>query len=221
MPTRETEFARAPKDPPDPEGPRNVNRRYILIAALLLVIILVAAILLLVFGLPALRGETDATDVPTIAASPSPVPTFTAPPATATTRAPTPTLVPSPEPTGPELVMRDTDTPIYEFDSAGARPSAEWTGFFGQVLDTAGQPVADVFVVVWYPDGQPAADPVQTGADGSYEIRIAEAPHAGSWSVQVLTADYEPASKLVTFMTDEDTAQGVQQVNVIWRQIGP
>ena len=215
MPSPNTEFAT------DPEGPRGINRRYIIIAALLLVIILVAAILLLVVGLPALRGDGEATDVPTVASSPTVVPTFTAAPATATTRPPTPTLVPSATPGAPELVMRDTDTPIYEFASAGARPSSEWTGFFGQVLDASDNPVAGVLVMVWYPDGQPAADPVETGTDGSYEIHVAEAPHTGDWSVQVLTEEYEPASKLVTFRTDEDTEQGIQQVQVIWQEISP
>ncbi|HSJ56139.1 MAG TPA: hypothetical protein VLC95_03110 [Anaerolineae bacterium] len=215
MPSHNSEFAT------DPEGPRGTNRRYIIIAALLLVIILVAAILLLVVALPRLRGDAEATDVPTIASSPTIVPTFTAAPATATTRPPTPTLVPSATAGAPELVMRDTDTPVYQFASAGARPSSDWTGFFGQVLDTADNPVAGVFVVVWYPDGQPAADPVETGTDGSYEIRVAEAPYEGDWSVQVLTGEYEPASKLVTFRTDEDTEQGIQQIQVIWQQVSP
>ncbi|MBN1658166.1 MAG: carboxypeptidase regulatory-like domain-containing protein [Anaerolineae bacterium] len=215
MPARQTEFAT------DPEEPGGLNRRYIIIAAVLLVIILVAAILLLVFGLPALRGDAEPTEVPAVASSPSPVPTFTAAPATATTRPPTPTLVPSPTSASPELVMRDTDAPVYEFVSAGARPSSEWTGFFGQVLDAEGDPVAGVSVVVWYRDGQPAADPVETGFDGSYEIHLAEAPLAGGWSVQVLAAGYEPASKLVTFETDEDTVQGIQQIQVMWQEISP
>lgn len=216
MPTPQTEFAT------DPEGPRrDPTRRYILIAAILLVIILIAAILLLVFALPALRGDEDPTQVPTLASSPTPVPTFTAAPTTAATRAPTPTLVPTQAPADAELVMRDTDDPLYGFVSAGARPSPDWTGFFGQVLDASDNPVEGAVVVVWYSDGQLAADPVETGEDGSYEIHLAEAPHIGTWSVQVLTEDYEPASKLVTFATDEDTTQGIQQIQVIWKQVSP
>lgn len=213
MPTRPTEFATDPEEPqPD------MTRRYILVAAILLVIILLAAILLLKYGIPALRGDAEPTDLPPVAvSSPSPVPTFTAGPTAAPTRVPTRTVGPSPEPTEAELVMRDTDDPIYEFVSAGARPSTDWTGFFGQVLDATGNPVAGVPVVVWYRDGQPAGDPVETGADGFYEIHLADAPLAGGWSVQVLTADYQPASKLATFETDEDTAQGVQQIQVIWQ----
>ena len=217
MPPRQTEFAT------DPDGPRaDMTRRYIIIAAILLVVILVAAVLLLVFGLPALRGDQTSTDTPTVAVSPSPVPTFTTAPTEAPTARPTPTLVPTAAPPGSNLVMRDTDEPIFAFVSAGARPSSEWTGFFGQVLDAAGEPVAGVPVIVWYNDGQPAVEmPVETGTDGSYEIHLAEAPLTGVWSVQVLTDDYEPASKLVTFATDENADDGVQQIQVIWQEVSP
>jgi hypothetical protein len=35
----------------------------------------------------------------------------------------------------------------------------------------------------------------------------------------LLTEDGYPASKLYTFETDEDTEGGIQQVQVLWRQI--
>ena len=115
--------------------------------------------------------------------------------------------------------MEDTDAPLFEFDSAGARPSEEWTGFFGQVLDAGGGSVANVSVVVWYRDGTPASPVVQTDETGYFEIRLADAPLAGIWSVQLLTDDWRPASKLFTFETDENTDAGIQQLQVMWKQV--
>jgi hypothetical protein len=209
--SQEIEYATEPEGPPaDP------TRRYIVIAAILLAVILVALILIVVFGLPALQGE-DPTVTPPPPATLTLVPT----PAPSSTPEATATLTPSPSPTDTGLVMQDTENPIYEFQGAGARPGVEWTGFFGQVLDAAGDPAPGVPVVVWYPEGQPATDPVDTDADGYYEIHLAEAPFAGTWSIQLLTDDYQPASKLFTFRTDEDTEQGVQQVQVLWQEATP
>ena len=95
----------------------------------------------------------------------------------------------------------------------------EWTGFFGQVFDSAGAPVANVSAVVWYRDGTPASPVVQTDETGYYEIRLADAPLAGVWSVQLLTDDWRPASKLYTFETDENADTGIQQIQVIWKQV--
>jgi hypothetical protein len=197
-----------------PEAPApNPNRTYIIAAAVLLVIIVVAAVLLITQGIPALLGDSE----PTSAAEIEPTATRVA------TSTPEPTAepidTPAATPTLPPLVMSDTDTPIYDFESAGARPGAEWTGFFGQVFDTEGNPVAGVPVIVWYRDGQPASSPTPTDQDGSYEIVLAEAPLVGTWTIQLLTEDGYPASKLFTFQTDEDTETGIQQIQVLWRQI--
>jgi hypothetical protein len=194
-------------------GPtRNPNRLYIIIAAILLVIIVVAAVLLITQGIPALLGEQE----PTASMEPEPtatwVPTFTPGP----TKEPTETPPPL-SPTTPTLLM--ADTPIFDFESAGARPGADWTGFFGQVLDTAGNPVEGVSVIIWYRDGQPASPTVPTDKGGSYEIRLAEGPLAGTWTIQLLNADGSPASKLFTFQTDENTETGIQQIQAIWKQI--
>jgi hypothetical protein len=115
--------------------------------------------------------------------------------------------------------MSDTDTPLFDFVSAGARPSTEWTGFFGEVLNAAGNPLSGVPLVVWYRDGTPASSVVTTDVDGRYEIRLAEAALAGSWSIQVLTEDGHPASKLFTFDTDENSETGIQQIQVIWQKL--
>jgi hypothetical protein len=205
----------------EPEGPEtDPTRRYIIIAAILLAVILVVLILLVVFGLPALQGEdATATLAPTATLTPVPTPTSSATPEPEAQA--TATLIPSPVPTEAGLVMQDTDEPLYEFQSAGARPGVEWTGFFGQVLDATGDPAPDVLVIVWYPEGQPAIDPVRTDGDGYYEIRLAEAPFAGTWTIQLLTGDYQPASKLFTFQTDEDTTEGVQQIQVLWQEATP
>jgi hypothetical protein len=34
-----------------------------------------------------------------------------------------------------------------------------------------------------------------------------------------LTDDYQPASKLFSFDTDENTETGIQQIQVIWKQV--
>ena len=190
-------------------------RNYVLVAVALVVIIVIAAILVITVGLPALRGEGQATATAELPATSTAVPTFTPGP----TAEPTNTPLPSPSPTMSALVMSDTEEPAFEFVSAGARPSVEWTGFFGQVQDAGGRPMSGVSVVVWYRDGQPAAPPVQTDGDGYYEIRLADAPLAGTWTIQVLTAEGQPASKLFTFETDEDTDAGIQQIQVIWQQV--
>jgi hypothetical protein len=198
-----------------PEGPtQNSTRRYIIIAAILLVVIIVVAILLVTWGIPALTGE-DPTATPEPTATT--VPTFTAGP----TSEPTHTPLPSPAPTLSAPVMADTDEPIYEFDGAGARPSVEWTGFFGQVVDAEGNPLAGVPIIVWYRDGQPASSPTPTDENGYYEIHLAEsgAPLAGTWTIQVLSDGGQPASKLFTFQTDEDTQRGIQQLQVNWKKL--
>ncbi len=193
-------------------SPSGSTRLYIILAAVLAAVILVVGILLIKVGLPALKATpTPVAAQPTI----TPVPTFTPGP----TRAPTNTPLPSPTPTPPPPYMDDTDNPIYQFESAGARPGPAWTGFFGYVTDAAGNPLAGVPLIVWYRDGQPASEVVRTDDKGYYEIRLAEAPLAGTWSIQVLTDDNRPASKLFTFQTDEDTQAGIQQIQVLWKQV--
>lgn len=200
----------------DQAGPsRNPTRLYVILAGVLVVVILVMAILLVVKGLPALRGEKVPTVVTHETPPATPVPTFTPMPTRAPTHTPLPTLPPTP----PPPMMSDTDTPLFDFVSAGGRPGVDWTGFFGQVLDAEGNPLADVPLIVWYRDGTPASEVVRTDASGSYEIRLAEAPLAGTWSIQVLTDDHRPASKLFTFNTDEDLQRGIQQIQVIWQRI--
>lgn len=195
-----------------PEGSAETSTRfYILLAVVLVVVIVVIAYLLVTFGIPALRGDEQppATQPATATA----VPTFTAAPSQAPTTTP-----PSPAPTPANPVMADTADPAFVFDSAGARPSTEWTGFFGQVTDASGAPVQDVPVVVWYPHGQLAAPVSRTDASGYYEVRLADTPLGGVWTIQLLTEDLQPASNLFTFQTDEDSEQGIQQLQVIWRE---
>ena len=194
---------------------RSTNLMYIIAAAVLLVVIVVASILLITQGIPALLGDQE----PTAAAEAEPTATHVATFTPGPPKEPTNTPVPSPSPTPPPLVMSDTDTPVFDFESAGARPGKEWTGFFGTVLDTAGNPVAGVPVIIWYRDGQPASEPIQTDQDGYYEIVLADAPLAGTWTIQLLTEDGYPASKLFTFQTDENTETGIQQLQVLWREI--
>lgn len=197
-------------------GPsQSPNRPYIIIAALLLVVIVIAAVLLITQGIPALKGKQEPTALTQAESTVTQVPTFTPGP----TKEPTNTPLPPPSPTAATPLMLDTDTPLFNFESAGARPSTAWTGFFGQVFDTARRPMEGVTVIVWYRDGQPAAPSVQTGEDGDYEIRLADAPLAGTWSIQLLTEDNQPASKLFTFETDDNTDTGIQQIQVIWTQI--
>jgi hypothetical protein len=188
------------------------TRLYLLIAVVLVVVIVVAGVLLITKGLPALRKDEEAkTGADELA--PTLAPTFTPGPPKAPTNTP---LLP-PTPTAVPPVMLDTDTPAFEFVSAGARPGVDWTGFFGQVVDASGQPLADVPLIIWYDDGTPASDVVRTDSNGNYEIRLADAPLAGTWSVQVLTGDGQAASKLFTFETDENTQSGIQQIQVLWQ----
>lgn len=190
-------------------------RLYVILAVILVIVIAVMAVLLVVKGIPALKGEQEPTAVTRQEPTVSPVPTFTPGP----TRAPTNTPLPTPLPTVPPPVMANTDSPLFEFQSAGGRPGVDWTGFFGQVTDAAGAPLAGVPLIVWYQDGTPASDVFRTDANSNYEIRLADAPLTGSWSIQVLTDDHQPASKLFTFNTDEDTTAGIQQIQVLWQKV--
>jgi hypothetical protein len=115
--------------------------------------------------------------------------------------------------------MTNTDTPIFDFVSAGARPSTEWTGFFGQVTDAQGNPIPGVPLIVWSSRGVAASPVVRTDADGNYEIRVANGVLAGVWSIQVLTDDMQAASRLQTFRTDENTETGVQNIQVLWQKV--
>jgi hypothetical protein len=196
-------------------GPnRGPVRLYILVAAILVIIIIVAAALLITEGLPALRGEEE----PPISAAAFPtatsLPTFTPRP----TLPPTTTSEPPAQPTGTTPQMAAPDTAQYIFSSAGARPGADWTGFFGTVQDASGAPLAGVALIVWYRDGQPASPVVETDGDGYYEIRLADLPLAGVWTLQVLTEGGQPASELVTFQTDENVETGIQQIQVLWQR---
>ncbi|MGD8903123.1 MAG: hypothetical protein PVI67_06130 [Anaerolineae bacterium] len=203
-----------PMDPGQQKPSKGSNRIYIIAAAVLLVVIVVTTVLLITEGIPALLGDKEPT--PT-AEEPSAtqVATFTPGP----TAGPTSTALPTEAPTYPPPSMADTDTPLYEYQSAGARPGEAWTGFFGQVLDAAGEPLEGVPVIVWYRDGTPASPPTPTDQDGNYEIILADGPLAGTWTIQLLTEDLQPASTLFTFETDENTETGIQQIQVIWQQI--
>jgi hypothetical protein len=126
----------------------------------------------------------------------------------------------------PPFVMTDDYTVSFVHLSAGARPSTEWTGFFGQVQDAEGNPLSGVALIVLYPgakpvelEGVPTSPIVRTDADGNYEIRLADAPLADTWSILVLTEDGTPASDFLTFRTDENTESGIQQIQVIWQEL--
>ena len=206
--SEETEVKSEQTDPP-----RKSNRLYIILAIVLMVVIVVAAVLLITVGLPALRGDGEQTA--DVDLTPTLAPTFTPGP----TREPTNTPPPSPLPTAETPIMLNTDEPVYEFVSAGARPGMEWTGFFGIVQDAQGNPVGGVPVIIWYRDGTPASPVVKTDDSGSYEIRLADVPLAGEWSIQLLTDDGQPASKLLSFNTDENAETGVQQIQVLWQKV--
>ncbi len=207
---------------PTDTGPRrpasNPTRIYIIAAVLLLVVIVAVAAILITRGIPALRrtpqptltAQAASTTAPTTTAAPTAAPTAQA--SVEPTARPAPSAEPSP-------VMSDVDSPGFALQSAGARPSTEWTGFFGQVVDAQGDPLAGVPLVVWYPDGTAASAVVETDAAGGYEVRLADGVLAGLWSIQVLSDDLQPASKLQTFATDENSQTGIQQIQVIWQQV--
>ena len=204
--------------------PRNPTVLYVIVAALLVVIIVIAAYLLITKGLPALRGDEEPTALAVEKSTATSVPTFTPEP----TQPPTDTALALASPTVALLVMQDTDAPLFDLQSAGGRPSTEWTGFFGQVLDAQGNPMADVPLILWYAEAEgraaelvnsPDSPVVRTGADGSYEMQLADVPFGGVWSIQVLTDDRGPASKLFTFETSGDPEAGFQQIQVIWQEL--
>jgi len=186
--------------------PRSM-RIYIVVALALVAVIVILAVILIARG----RDNQEAS-TPTIAPTATLTATFTPPPTQAPTNTPPPPSTPTP-------IMADTDSPIYEFVSAGARPSAEWTGFFGQVTDAQGKPVPGVPLIVWSAGGLAASPVVKTDADGNYEIRLAGKPLTGVWSIQVLTDDLQAASKLQTFRTDENAETGIQNIQVLWQKV--
>jgi hypothetical protein len=193
-----------------------------LVAVALVIVIVVAIILLVTQGLPALREEDAPFAATAGEPTPTPVPTFTAGP----TLEPTDTPPPAPTEAWPSFVMTDTYSVYFSFESAGARPGSEWTGFFGQVFDAQSNPLPGVPLIVLYADGTPAelvgvptSPIVKTDATGSYEMRLADGPFAGTWNILVLTDEGYPASEIYTFMTDENTETGIQQIQIIWKQV--
>jgi hypothetical protein len=197
-----------------PTGPsRNSTWLYVILAVVLVALIAVLGFFLVSRGLSALRGGAQPTGVADLTATLAP--TFTPWP----TEKPTEPPAPSPSPTVAVPEMRAVDVPAFTLVSAGARPGAEWTGFFGQVTDPQGKPLSGISVIVWYSDGTPASPVVKTDQSGGYEIRLADAPLAGTWTIQLLTEDGQPASQLFTFNTDENAESGVQQIQVIWQKV--
>jgi hypothetical protein len=202
--TNNTEIEQASPSP----QPRS-TRIYIIAAVILVAVIILAAVILITRDRD--KGE-EVAFTPTVEPEITLIPTFTPGPKPAPTSTPPPAVPPVP-------IMGNTDTPLYDFVSAGARPGTDWTGFFGQVTDAQGNPLAGVPVVIWYPDGVLAAEVVHTDKDGNYEIHLADGALAGLWSIQVLTADMQPASKLQTFRTDDNTQTGIQQIQVLWQKV--
>jgi hypothetical protein len=197
-----------------PTGPsRSFTWLYVILALVLVAVIVVLGFVLLTQGLPALREKGQPTTVAAVTVTLAP--TFTPRP----TREPTDTPPPAPSSTASAPEMRGLDVPLFAFVSAGARPSAEWTGFFGRVTDAQGNPLSGISVIIWYSDGTPASPAIKTDQSGSYEIRLADAPLAGTWTIQLLTDDGQPASQLFTFNTDDNTESGVQQIQVIWQRV--
>ncbi|MGQ9600571.1 MAG: carboxypeptidase-like regulatory domain-containing protein [Anaerolineae bacterium] len=188
-------------------------RWYLLLAGVLLVLIVVVGALLISKGIPALREEKEP-----VVLSPTEPPIALAPTFTSAVSQASPLPPTEPPSTLPAPVMGDPAIPLFDFDSAGARPGVEWTGFFGQVFDAAGKPMPGVSLIVWQ-EGRAASPVVQTDDHGYYEIHLADEPLAGSWTIQVLTEDWQPASRLFTFNTDINTQTGIQQIQVLWKQI--
>ena len=188
-----------------PAGPkRRSTRIYALVALALVAVIVILAAILIAKG----RGKKETA-----------TPTATLSPTSTSSSAQAPADTPPPVEVAPSLIMTGTDNPVFDFVSAGARPSTEWTGFFGQVTDAAGEPVAGVPLIVWYADGTPASPVVRTDENGNYEIRLADGVLAGVWSIQVLTDDMQAASKLQTFRTDKSTETGIQNIQVLWQKV--
>jgi hypothetical protein len=190
-------------------SPKSGSTRIYILVALILIAVIVILAAILIKG----RGRKVAA-TSTVAPTATVGATFTSLPTA--TQAPAPVQLPA---STPSPVMADTDTPVFDFVSAGGRPSTEWTGFFGQVTDAEGKAISGVSLIVWYPDGVAASPVVKTGADGTYEIRLAEEPLVGVWSIQVLTDDLRAASKLQTFRTDLDTQTGIQNIQVLWQKV--
>ena len=197
--------------PTEPSG--NSIRWYLLLAGALLLLIVVVGALLISKGIPALIGEKEP-----VALSPTEPPVTLVPTFTPESVQPPAVLPTEPPPTRSAPVMSEPVTPLFDFDSAGARPGVEWTGFFGQVFDATGRPMPGIWLIVWQ-DRNPASPAVQTDENGYYEIHLADKPLAGTWSIQVLTDDWQAASKVFTFETDTDTQTGIQQIQVLWKQI--
>ena len=189
-------------------GPKPRSTRiYVLVALALVAVIVLLAAILIAKG----RGKKEAA-TPTVAPSAilnaTLTPAFT--PALGDTPPPTVALTP---------IMTNTNNPIFDFASAAARPSAEWTGFFGQVTDAQGAPIPNVPLIVWDSGGAAASEVVRTDTNGNYEIKLADGVRAGVWSIQVLTDDMQAASKLQTFRTDENSETGIQNIQVLWKKV--
>ncbi len=167
------------------------------------------------------------TPTPTGLPTNTPTPRPTATPITPTaspTRFTLPTWTPSPTPTAtprPTFVLSDGSPAWVQSDTVNPARGCNWMGVAGQVLDTAGEAVNGITVLLGGTyEGKPIQITAVTAAgtaygDGGYEITLADDPNAtkGTLYVQLFASDGAPLSSQYTFRTYDSCEKNLVLIN--------
>lgn len=219
-----------------------VNRVLVIIAGLLGIVICLVylAIAVLLVGNPFGGAAPQPTAAPTETQTPKP--TFTATP-TRPRATNTPYATPTPEPTEtplpPTATVVATATPtrtptprpepgwtppppaLFQIDGdIVAWPNCGFTGVYGVVRGSNGQPLKDIQLRVWKMEGGQftwSSDVVTTDVDGNYRIGLADSAVSGRWFVQVLQSG-DASWNMRGFDSSEGCQNGLQQFRMNWRR---
>ena len=218
-----------------------LNRTLIIVAGLLGIVICLVylAIAVLLVGNPFVGAAPEPTPVPT--ETPTVPPTYTSTPTRPrptntpyTTATPEPTSTPVPAATAtPTRTRTPTPVPVpgwsppppppYQLDGdIVAWPNCAWTGVYGVVRGSNGQPLKDIQLRVLQMEGGAftwKSDIVTTDADGNYSIGLADGPKAGRFFVQVIQ-NGDAAWDMRGFDSSDGCTNGLQKFRMNWRRAG-
>jgi hypothetical protein len=96
-----------------------------------------------------------------------------------------------------------------------------FTGVYGVVRGSNGQPLKDIQLRVWKREGGQftwSSDVVTTDVDGNYRIGLADSAVAGRWFVQVLQSG-DASWNMRGFDSSEGCQNGLQQFRMNWRRV--
>ncbi len=169
------------------------------------------------------------TPTPTLPPTNTPLPTPTHTPTTPTatptrftlpTWTPSPTITPTPL---PNFGLAEGSPSWVQSDTVNPERSCAWMGVAGQVLDSSGEAVNGITVLLGGTyEGKPIQITTVTAAgtaygDGGYEITIADDPNAskGTLYVQLFSENGAPLSSRYSFRTYDSCQKNLILINFV------